>query len=81
MRICLSINGNPGQARRASNRQLFIKDIFGKTLSDASKYKKYFFGFKAYEYLNEIQKSSKETLTINLDKLNMAMDCAMAKLQ
>jgi len=57
LRICLSINGNPGQSRRASTRQLFTKDIFGQTLSDVSKYKKYFFGYKAYEYLNEIQKS------------------------
>lgn len=57
LRICLSINGNPGQARRASTRQLFVKDTFGQTISDHSKYKKYFFGYKAYEYLNEVQKS------------------------
>jgi hypothetical protein len=57
LRICLSINGNPGQSRRASTRQLFMKDIFGKTLCDLSQYRKYFFGYKAYEYLNEIQRS------------------------
>ena len=57
LRICLSINRKPGQARRASTRQLFLKDSFGNTLSDSSNYKKYFFGFKAYECLNEIQKS------------------------
>jgi hypothetical protein len=56
MRICLSINGNPGQARRASSKQLFSKDIFSKILSDGTLYQKYFFGFKAYEYLTEIQK-------------------------
>ncbi len=55
LRICLSINGNPGQARRASTRQLFLKETFGKIMN-SSDYNKYFFGYKALEYLNEIQK-------------------------
>ena len=56
MRICLSINGNSGQARRASSHQLFKKDTFNITLSDSSSSLKYFFGYKVFEYLIEIQK-------------------------
>ena len=56
MRICLSINGNSGQARRASSQQLFKKDAFNIILSDSSASLKYFFGYKAYEYLIETQK-------------------------
>jgi hypothetical protein len=55
LRLCLSINGNPGQARRASSRQIFSKEIF-VDLFDSQNYRKYFFGFKAFEYLNEIQR-------------------------
>lgn len=63
MRICLSINGNSGQARRASSHQLFKKDTFNITLSDKSSAMKYFFGYKVFEYLIEIQKRfEKETI-------------------
>jgi hypothetical protein len=55
LRLCISINGNPGQARRASSRQIFMKDSFND-LFDSGNYRKYFFGFKAFEYLNEIQR-------------------------
>ena len=57
LRICLSINKNPGKARRASTRHLFMKDIFGDILTDAKLYKKYFFGYRIYEFLNELQKT------------------------
>jgi AIPR protein len=56
MRVCLSINGNSGQARRASSQQLFKKDAFNITLADSTFSLMYFFGYKALEYLNEIQK-------------------------
>lgn len=57
LRISLSINGQPGKARRASTRHLFTRDIFFATLPSAAEYRKYFFGYRAYEYLNEIQKT------------------------
>ncbi|TWI84952.1 AIPR protein [Lacibacter cauensis] len=56
MRVCLSINGNSGQARRASSQQLFKREIFSVILSDNSLTKKYFFGYKCLEYLNDVQK-------------------------
>ena len=54
-RICLSINGNHSMARRSSSHQLFKKELFSQTLN-ADEYGKYFFGYRAYEYLNNIQK-------------------------
>jgi len=57
LRISLSVNGNPGQARRASTRQLFLKEIFGNILPESFDYRKSFFAYRAYEYLNELQKT------------------------
>jgi hypothetical protein len=62
MRICLSINGNSGQARRASSHQLFKKDTFNITLSDSSSSLKFFFGYKVWGYLQDIQKQFEKEL-------------------
>jgi hypothetical protein len=56
LRICLSIKNNAGQARRASSKQLFKKETFNSHLPSSEDIHKYFFGYKAFEYLNETQK-------------------------
>lgn len=56
LRICLSIDGQPGKARRSGVQQLFSKDTFCNILVSSKDYRKYFFGFKAFELLNELQR-------------------------
>lgn len=56
LRICLSVNGNPSQARRASSKTLFKKDSFQLTLINKLYTSKYFIGYKTFLYLQEIQK-------------------------
>lgn len=51
LRICLTINGNPSQARRASAKQIFTKEVFENTLANTISVEKYFFGYKIYEHL------------------------------
>lgn len=55
LKICLSIVGNPSQARRASAKQLFTKEVFKQTISDLNSANKYFFGYLVYEYLGSLQ--------------------------
>lgn len=52
LRICLSINGDPAQARQRAEDRLFAKDFFSASLVDASLYRKYFFGYKVYQFLD-----------------------------
>jgi hypothetical protein len=56
LRTCLAINGFPSQARRASAKQIFTKEVFDNTLANATNIDKYFFGYKVYEYLNISQR-------------------------
>jgi len=56
LRICLSIKNNAGQARRASSKQLFKKESINSILPSKEEVIKYFFGYKSFEYLNEVQR-------------------------
>ncbi|MBK0379682.1 AIPR family protein [Mucilaginibacter segetis] len=57
IRISYAINGHPGQARRVGTKFLFKKRNINLTLPDINNIDKYFFGYKVFGYLNEIQKS------------------------
>jgi hypothetical protein len=65
LRLCLTCNKQPSQARRSSENQIFKQQNFEKILNDSDRYKEYFFGYKTYEILIEIQsnidKDSKNT--------------------
>lgn len=57
VRLCVSINGNPSLARRASSKHIFSKDFFSRAFSNSISYRKYFAGYRAFEILNEIQRN------------------------
>jgi len=65
LRLCLTCNKQPSQARRSSENQIFKQQNFEKILNDSNRYKEYFFAYKTYEILIEIQsnidKDSKNT--------------------
>lgn len=56
LRVCLSINGNPAQARRGSARQIFKRETFTEILKSPELFKKYFFGYSILQELNKEQK-------------------------
>lgn len=62
IRLSYAINGYPGQARRTGSKFLFKKENFKVTLPDIRYLDKYFFGYKALEYLNEVQKTFEKDL-------------------
>lgn len=57
LRLCLAVKGNPSNARRSSEKQLFKQGQFEKILDSADQYKKYFFAYIVMNKLNEIQTS------------------------
>ena len=56
MRIIISVGGEPSQARRVSEKRMFKIETFTKFLSQPELYRKYFYCFLSYLYLNKIQK-------------------------
>lgn len=56
IRLCKCCDMEPASARRSSKKQLFQIESFNKTLSDDSRYKEYFFAYKAWQYLLAIEK-------------------------
>lgn len=55
VRLCLSCDKKPAQARRNSENQNFKQGIFEDILNDSNRFKEYFFGKICYDTLNEIQ--------------------------
>lgn len=61
IRLCMACDYRPAIARRNSSNVLFRKDNFSKTLSDKNRVHEYFFAYRCYLRLNEIERQfSKE---------------------
>jgi len=56
LRICLSCNGFPAQARRSSENMIFSQGKLYDTVNDLSRLREYFFAFMCYDALSRIQK-------------------------
>lgn len=65
LRICLSCDSKPAQARRNSELQNFITSNFETILYDSSRYREYFYGLVCYEILDQIHAS------LNKDSKNL----------
>lgn len=55
LRICLSCDGKPAQARRNSEKQIFKQSNFNSILYDSSRYREYFYGVTSFKVLGAIQ--------------------------
>jgi len=61
LRLCMSCDFLPSIARRSSSKMLFREDNFSKTLSDKNRVQEYYFAYRCYLRLNEIERQfSKE---------------------
>lgn len=56
IRICRACNMNPSAARRSSSQFLFREDNFADTLNDVERHLEYFFGYRCYQLLNQLEK-------------------------
>jgi hypothetical protein len=56
LRVCYAISGQPENARRTSRTNLFKKESFDEILYDATNYRRMFFGYVCYSYLDALQK-------------------------
>ncbi|WP_114940030.1 AIPR family protein [Mucilaginibacter endophyticus] len=55
LRLCLSCDLKPAQARRNSETANFIQSNFENTLNDSSRYREYFYAYTCFKVLDEIQ--------------------------
>ncbi len=61
LRLCMACDFRPATARRNSSKILFREDNFSKTLSNKDRVHEYFFAYRCYSLLNELERSfSKE---------------------
>lgn len=60
LRLILSVDGKPSQARRSGEKVLFKKNNFDDTLNDSTRFKEFVFAYKVYEELNITQSSFKD---------------------
>lgn len=60
IRICYACNNRAAQARRSSENALFKDNFFEGIFSNFSRYKEYFFAYKCYVKLEEIEKGFKK---------------------
>ena len=56
LRLCMACDFRPAIARRTSSKVLFREDNFSKTLSDKKRAHEYFFAYRCYLLLNEIER-------------------------
>lgn len=70
LRLCLTCNKQPSQARRSSENQIFKQQNFEKVLNNSDRYKEYFFAYKTYEILVEIQSSIDKDSNNTFGKIN-----------
>lgn len=56
LRLCMACDFRPAIARRNSSTILFREDNFSKTLSDKNRADEYFFAYRCYMLLSEIEK-------------------------
>lgn len=56
LRLCMACDFRPATARRTSSKVLFREDNFSKTLSDKNRAHEYFFAYRCYLLLNEIER-------------------------
>jgi hypothetical protein len=56
LRLCMACDFRPAVARRTSSKVLFREDNFSKTLSDKKRAHEYFFAYRCYLLLNEIER-------------------------
>lgn len=54
LRICLAIKNDPVKARSGTAHLLFEKNRFDAILPDASEYRKYIYGYRAYEQIGKL---------------------------
>jgi len=57
LRICLSCDSKPSQARRNSEKVNFIQSNFEAVLNNSERYREYFYAFLCYEVLDQLQSS------------------------
>jgi hypothetical protein len=55
LRICLSCDQKPAQARRNSEKQNFQQTNFDNILKDASRYREYFYAITCYNTISQLQ--------------------------
>lgn len=58
LRICLAVKNDPVKARSGTATLLFEKSRFDAILPDSSNYRKYVYGYKAYERIGKISDAS-----------------------
>lgn len=58
LRICLAANGDPVKARSNNAEKLFEKSMFDTILPDASNYRKYIYGYLAFERVSQFTSTS-----------------------
>jgi len=56
LRLCMACDFRPAIARRTSSKVLFREDNFSNTLSDKTRAHEYFFAYRCYLLLNEIER-------------------------
>ncbi len=56
LRLCMACDFRPAIARRNSSKVLFREDNFSRTLSDKNRAHEYFFAYRCYLLLNEIER-------------------------
>lgn len=54
LRICLAVKNDPVKARSGTATLLFEKTKFDSILPDSSDYRKYIYGYRAYEYIGKL---------------------------
>jgi len=55
LRICLAVQNDPVKARSGTTAKLFEKSRFDTILPDATQYRKYVYGYRAYDRIGRMQ--------------------------
>lgn len=58
LRICLAVKNDPVKARSGTATLLFEKNKFDSILPDSSDYRKYIYGYRAYELIGKLSDAS-----------------------
>lgn len=62
IRLCKSCDLFPSEARRSSVKVLFKEENFNKTLNNVNRHEEYFFAYRCYQKLNDIEKTHANNL-------------------